>query len=259
MTEDEAFPADGDALPETPPRPQRWWIAGIALAVAGALLATFIPGLLPRERTGSGTGFVIAMGGYILTSAHVVRGATEITVHWSGRGYNASIVTLNSDYDLALLVCDSLPPVPAVAVAGGRPELGDPVTAVGHPGGTRHPTARSTTVAGVGWWAVGADGNVLRDLVATDDPFRPGYSGSPLVNEAGHVVGIVTGSVTSGTGKQFGFAVSIQQAAGWLAGRGMALSLESERPASALREADLLSRVAPSVVRVESRLPPGSP
>ncbi len=257
MTEDEVPPVE-EKLPEPPPRPRRWWVVGIVLVVAGALLATFVPGLLPREGTSSGTGFVVAEGGYVLTAAHVVLGATEITVYQDGRGYAASVAALSTDHDLALLSTADAPPMPVAVLAKGRPEFGDTVITVGHPAGSARPTARSTSVAGVGWWAVGPEGAVLRDLIATQDPFRRGYSGAPLVNDRGQVVGVVTGSVTSTSGKEFGFAVSIQRAADWLADRGMTLPLATGDLIAPLDEAEVVSRINPSVLRVEARFPPGT-
>lgn len=244
--------------PEVQPRPRRWWVVGIVLVVAGALLATFVPGLLPREGTSSGTGFVVAEGGYVLTAAHVVLGATEITVYQDGRGYAASIAALSTDHDLALLSAADAPPMPVAALAKGRPEFGDTVITVGHPAGSARPTTRSTSVVGVGWWAVGPEGAVLRDLIATQDPFRRGYSGAPLVNEAGQVVGIVTGSVNAPGGGELGFAVSIHRTVDWLAGWGMTLPLGSGTPSVPSREGEVVDLISASVVRVEARLPPGA-
>jgi len=259
MTEGEFLPAGGGAeVPEIPPRPRRWWVAGLTLLLVGALLATFIPGLLPREGTGSGTGFALAEGGYVLTAAHVVRGAAEISVYWEGRGYAASIIALSTDQDVALLVSDTLPPVPVVLLAGMQPEFGDPVTAVGHPGGAPRPTALSTSVAGIGWWAVGPEGAVLRGLIATRDSFRRGYSGAPLVNGRGQVVGVVTGSMTAASGEQFGFAVSIHRVVDWLSDRGIGLPTGSGDLLPPMEESEIVARLTPSVFRVEARFPPGA-
>lgn len=257
---DEDLPVEGEGeLPEAPPRPRRWWVAGLALLVAGALLAAFIPGLLPREKTGFGTGFVISPWGQVLTAAHVVEGATEITVHWDGRGYRAIPVALSAELDLALLLVEGAPPLPVAALAGERPGQGEALAAVGHPGGAIRASSLSTRVAGVGWSVV-SDGTVLRDLIATTDPFRPGYSGAPLVNAAGQVVGIVLGRLNYGSasGPQFGYAVSIHRAADWLAGRGMALSFAPGEPSIPRGQAEVLELVVPSVVRIETRLPPGT-
>ncbi|MGD9840681.1 MAG: S1C family serine protease [Candidatus Bipolaricaulis sp.] len=255
MTDELPLEPEGEPQPLSP---RRWWVPFLSLLLAGALLATFIPGLLPRERTGSGTGFGIAAGGYVLTAAHVVRGASEIAVYWEGQRHRATAIALSPDHDLALLVMDNAPPLPVASLALDRPKVGDAVVAVGHPTGAAQPLALPTHVVGVGWWAVGPETTVLRDLIATQDPFRPGYSGAPLLNEAGQVVGIVTGSAAAEGGPEVGFAVSIHRAVDWLAGRGMALSLASGGSSLSLREGEALDLIGPAVVRVEARLPPGS-
>jgi S1-C subfamily serine protease len=258
MTDEVVPVGTEEELPELAPRPRRWWLAGIAIVLAGALLALYVPGLLPGEETGSGTGFVVSGAGHVLTAAHVVEGATEISVYWDGRRHRATTSALSAGHDLALLVMENPPRLPVAVLAAERPEVGDPVTAVGHPGGAARPVSLSTRVAGGGWWAVGPDGDLLQDIVTTEDPFRPGYSGAPLVNAAGQVVGIVAGTVTTTGGQELGFAVSIQQAVAWLAGRGTALALSSDAVSASLGEAEIVALIGPAVVRVEARLPPGS-
>jgi len=244
--------------PEVQPRPRRWWVPLLVLALTGSLLAVYIPGLLPQQRSGSGTGFVIAEGGYVLTAAHVVRGADEITVRWEGRRYRATTVAMNTAHDLALLLVADAPPMPVVVLGVDPPDLGDEATAVGYPTGTARATSLTTTVAGLEWWAVSPSGGVLSDLIATREPFRPGYSGAPLVNASGEVVGVVTGSLTATSGREFGFAVSIRKAAEWLAWRGVTLPITSGRPEITLSGAEVARAVGDSVVRIEVRLPPRS-
>ncbi|MFH1609198.1 MAG: serine protease [Candidatus Bipolaricaulota bacterium] len=259
MNEEQPLPEAWEApLPEVQPRPRRWWVPFLVLVVAGALLAMFIPGLLPQERAGSGTGFVIAEGGYILTAAHVVRGADEITVRWEGRRYRATTVATNTEHDLALLLMEDAPPMPVAVLGRDPPELGDEATAVGYPTGTARSTSLTTSVAGLGWWAVGPDGTVLRDLIATREPFRPGYSGAPLVNASGEVVGVVTGSLTATSGREFGFAVSIRKAAEWLRTRGVTLPVTSGKPDITLSGTEIAGIIGDSVVRVEVHFPPGT-
>ena len=252
MTEPDVLPG-GEEVPEVPPR--RWWVAALVLLVAGAVLATFIPGLLPRETTNTGSGFVVAPG-YVLTAAHVVQGAREIALYREGRRWRAVAVAESPDLDLALLRVDGAPPWPATPLGGDPVWPGEEVAAVGHPAGALRPLVLPTRVAGVGLSVV-SEGTVLRDLVATEDPFAPGYSGSPLVDAAGHVVGVVLGRLNygDGPGAAFGYALSASRAAGWLAGLAVAPSLVSKTASGPLRGAEVLARVGPSVVRVEARLP----
>lgn len=256
MSEDDGLPG-GEEAREIPSRP-RWWVPLLVLLLGGALLALYIPRLLPEERTGYGTGFAIREGGYILTAAHVVRGATEIGVRWEGHRYPATAIALSAEHDLALLLAEGIPAIPAAVLAGDRPRVGDEVTAVGHPTGAARPVPLLTRVSGVGGWAVGPEGAVLRDLITTQNPFRPGYSGSPLVNEAGQVVGLVTGNATAESGPEFGFAMSIHRVADWLAGRGMTLPLQGGSTAVALSEEEQGDAIWAAVVRVEAQFPPGA-
>lgn len=261
MTEEHPLPEAWEeplSEPEIQPRPRRWWVPLLVLALAGVLLADYIPGLLPQQRSGSGTGFVIAEGGYVLTAAHVVRGADEIAVRWEGRRYRATTVAMNTEHDLALLLVADAPPMPVVVLGAGWPELGDEATAVGYPTGTARATSLTTTVAGLGWWAVSPRGDMLSDLIATRDPFRQGYSGAPLVNASGEVVGVVTGNLTATSGQEFGFAVSIREVVPWLARRGVTLPVTSEATGITLSGTEVARAVGDSVVRVEVQLPPGS-
>lgn len=255
MTELDGLPL-GEEIPEVPPRPRRWWVVGLVLVVAGAVLATFIPGLLPRESTGSGSGFVVAPG-YVLTAAHVVQGAREITVYGEGRRYRASTVAESPDLDLALLRVGGGLLLPAAPLAADPPWPGEEVAAVGHPAGAVRPVVLSTRVAGTGLSVV-SDGTLLRDLIATTDPFPAGYSGSPLVNAASQVVGVVLGrlSYRDGSGPELGYTLSVHQAAQWLTSQGGGFFLVSGVPPGPLREEEILTQVGPSVVRVEARLPP---
>ncbi|MCX7750323.1 MAG: serine protease [Candidatus Bipolaricaulota bacterium] len=234
-----------EEVPERP-RPRRWWIPAVALLVAGTLLALLIPGLLPREGTGSGTGFVVG-DGYVLTAAHVVEGAREIAVYREGRRYPATSVAVNPGEDLALLRVEGLPSLSPLPWAPGS-VVGERGVAVGYPHGSSQPVARWTAVAGVG-------GSGARGAVYTTDPFAKGSSGAPLVNASGHVVGIVTGNVASG-GDEFGVATPASRAAAWL--RSLGVPVEISLAGDPLPPAEVEARTRASVLRVEARLPPGA-
>lgn len=244
---EEELPLPEEVVPESP-RPRRLWVPALALLVAGALLALLIPGLLPREGTGSGTGFVVGEG-YVLTAAHVVDGAVSITVHLGGRPYRANVVEANPRDDLALLWVERLPRVAALPWAPRLEGVGDQVVAVGHPHGTGSPAARWTAVAGMG------GSGPLRLVLYTADPFAKGYSGAPLVDRAGQVVGVVTGNVASG-GVELGVATPASRAAPWLAGLGVPLPLSFG--GDPLTPSEVEARIQGSVVRIEARFPPGA-
>ncbi len=161
----------------------------------------------------SGSGFVVADDGYMLTNAHVVEGSKRITVSLSnGRTYKAELVAFDELTDLALLKAatgkDRLP----VAPMGNSASLssGDWVIAVGCPVGLDF-----TVTLGIvsnpkrSAFEVGAP-HMKGAFIQTDAALNQGNSGGPLVNEEGKVVGINT-MVRTNT-EAIGFAIPINRA-----------------------------------------------
>jgi len=159
---------------------------------------------------GQGSGFIVSPDGYVLTNAHVVENADEVTVKTTDRReYTAKVVGSDERTDVALLKIDAknLPTV----------RLGDPsklkpgewVVAIGSPFGFEN-----TVTAGV----VSATSRAMRDgsitpFIQTDVAVNPGNSGGPLFNLRGEVVGI-NSQIYSRTGGYMGvsFAVPIDVA-----------------------------------------------
>ncbi|WP_309681742.1 Do family serine endopeptidase [Polaromonas sp.] len=146
------------------------------------------PGL-PQEvpTRGQGSGFIVSSDGIILTNAHVVRDAKEVTVKLTDRReYRARVLGADPKTDVAVLRIDAknLP----VVMLGKISELkvGEWVLAIGSPFGFEN-----TVTAGV----VSAKGRSLPDdsavpFIQTDVAVNPGNSGGPLFNTRGEVVGI---------------------------------------------------------------------
>ena len=134
-----------------------------------------------------GSGFIVSADGIILTNAHVVRGAKEVTVKLTDRReYRAKVLGADPKTDVAVLRIDAknLPVVQLGKVADLR--VGEWVLAIGSPFGFEN-----TVTAGV----VSAKGRSLPDdsavpFIQTDVPINPGNSGGPLFNARGEVVGI---------------------------------------------------------------------
>ncbi|MDB5931426.1 MAG: protease Do [Polaromonas sp.] len=136
---------------------------------------------------GQGSGFIVSADGIILTNAHVVRGAKEVTVKLTDRReFRAKVLGADPKTDVAVLKIDAsnLP----VATLGKTSELkvGEWVLAIGSPFGFEN-----TVTAGV----VSAKGRSLPDdsavpFIQTDVAINPGNSGGPLFNARGEVVGI---------------------------------------------------------------------
>ena len=143
----------------------------------------------PSERItrGQGSGFIVSPDGIILTNAHVVKGATEVTVKLTDRReFRAKVLGADPKTDVAVLRIDAknLPVVQLGKVTDLR--VGEWVLAIGSPFGFEN-----TVTAGV----VSAKGRSLPDdsavpFIQTDVPINPGNSGGPLFNARGEVVGI---------------------------------------------------------------------
>jgi serine protease Do len=136
---------------------------------------------------GQGSGFVISADGLILTNAHVVREAKEVTVKLSDRReYTAKVLGIDTTTDIAVL---RIPAKDLPVVRLGDPkslEVGDPVLAIGAPYGLEQ-TATSGIVSAKGR---SLPGDAVVPFIQTDAAVNPGNSGGPLFDGSGSVVGI---------------------------------------------------------------------
>jgi serine protease Do/serine protease DegQ len=173
-----------------------------------------IPDMGPRERQfqSAGSGVIFdAKNGYIVTNAHVVDNATEITVTLQdGRDLAATVVGSDVPSDVAVL---KVPPESLTQVALGdstRLEVGDFVVAIGNPFGLQH-TVTSGIVSGLGRSGINPDG--YEDFIQTDASINPGNSGGALVNLRGELVGINSAILSrSGGNIGIGFAIPVNMA-----------------------------------------------
>src|SRR3954465_1910168 len=173
-----------------------------------------------RAAAGLGSGFIVRGDGAILTNAHVVAGATRISVAMKdGTTYPARLLGIDETNDLAVLKIDArnLP----VAPLGSSSDLliGEWTIAIGNPYGfllaNSEPSVTVGVVSGVGrnLAAQGEGAGVYVDMIQTDASINPGNSGGPLVNAAGEVIG-VNSSIFSPSGGSIGlgFAIPINRA-----------------------------------------------
>lgn len=166
---------------------------------------------------GTGTGVVITADGEILTNAHVVDGASKVSVLFSDSIDPISAVVLAKDVgnDLALLKIDATGLTPAVFADPESIGVGDEVVAVGFAldldGG---PTVTRGIISALNRTIENGDG-ALDGLIQTDAAISSGNSGGPLVNARGQVVGINTAVFTSTAGtaaNNVGFSISVGEA-----------------------------------------------
>jgi serine protease Do/serine protease DegQ len=173
-----------------------------------------IPDIGPRERQfqSAGSGVIFdARNGYIVTNAHVVDNATEITVTLQdGRDLSATVVGSDVPSDVAVL---KVTPENLTQLALGdssKLEQGDYVVAIGNPFGLQH-TVTQGIVSGLGRSGINPDG--YEDFIQTDASINPGNSGGAPVNLRGELVGINSAILSrSGGNIGIGFAIPVNMA-----------------------------------------------
>ena len=173
-----------------------------------------------RVGAGIGSGFITRSDGVILTNAHVVSGATRVSVAMrDGTSYPARVLGVDETNDLALLRIDARN-LPVTPLGDSRSLLvGEWAIAIGNPYGfvlgNTEPSVTAGVISAVGRNLVGrGEGNgVYVDMIQTDASINPGNSGGPLVNAAGEVIG-VNSSIYSPSGGSvgLGFAIPINRA-----------------------------------------------
>jgi len=160
-----------------------------------------------RLRQSVGSGVIIdGRRGLVLTNAHVIEDAEDITVTLKDRrSFTARLIGSDRGTDIAVL---RIPPVRAPRLRFGNSddlEVGDFVIAIGNPFGLGQ-TVTSGIVSALGRTGIGED--TLGELIQTDASINPGNSGGPLIDLAGEVVGINTALIgPSGGNVGIGFAV----------------------------------------------------
>lgn len=177
----------------------------------------FFFGQQSRDQTsaGIGSGFIIRADGVILTNAHVVAGATKISVAMrDGQTYNAKLLGSDEMNDLAVLQI-SAKNLPVAALGTSRGLLiGEWAIAIGNPYGfvlgNSEPSVSLGVISATGrnLTARSEGGGVYVDMIQTDASINPGNSGGPLVNAMGEVIG-VNSSIYSPTGSSVGLGFSI--------------------------------------------------
>ncbi len=173
------------------------------------------------NESSGGAGVIVDEQADILTSLHVVQGASEVRVVFSdGTESRAEIVAKLPDRDIAVLRALSPPAQLIVATLGnpGALRIGDPAFAIGNPFGLTG-SLSAGVISGLDRAMTGPGlAQPIAGLIQFDAAVNPGSSGGPLVDQNGDVVGIVTGLVNP-AGKVFsgvGFAVTIDAAAAGL-------------------------------------------
>jgi len=207
---------------------------------------------------GSGTGFCIAEGNYVLTNHHVIKGAKKIKVHLNGEKekYSAKLIADNETGDMAILKIDlpavkKLTPIPLMA---SDVKIGEDVCALGFPGILSRNITLTLTKGIVSTLPGNPEDN--DGFIATDCKVNPGNSGGPLCSFFGGIAGMVTAkSHNTSSEDSYGLVIPVARLRKFL---GENLPADARRPppqrakTANLNLSDLAEKFAPSVVYIEN-------
>jgi S1-C subfamily serine protease len=167
-----------------------------------------------QQGTATGSGFVVDKNGTIVTNAHVVDGASKVTVSLEegGDAIDAKVLGVDNDSDVAVLKIDPSGKDLTVLPLGdsSKAQVGDPVVAIGNPFGLQR-TVTTGIVSALQRQVDAPSGFPISDVIQTDAAINPGNSGGPLLNAQGRVIGI-NSQIATGGGQGsvgIGFAVPI--------------------------------------------------
>jgi putative serine protease PepD len=171
-----------------------------------------------QQGESTGSGFVVDKSGTILTNAHVIEGASKVTVQFEDRKLvDARVMGKDTSTDLAVLRVnpDGLDLEPLELGRSKSVQVGDPTIAIGNPFGLDR-TLTTGVVSALQRRITAPSGFEIKDVIQTDAAINPGNSGGPLLDAAGRVIGINSQIATGGGGGQgnigIGFAIPIDTA-----------------------------------------------
>jgi putative serine protease PepD len=148
----------------------------------------------PQAQVAQGTGFEIDDRGDIVTNAHVVSGATSISVETNdGKTSRATLVGSDATTDVAVIHISTAAAALHPLTFGDSTALavGDPVVAIGDPFGLAD-SVSAGIVSALGRTITSPDNHPIQDAIQTDAALNHGNSGGPLFNDQGEVVGITS-------------------------------------------------------------------
>jgi len=149
-----------------------------------------------KAQMSRGTGVVLTKDGYIVTCNHVLQGCGTVKIGQGEKTFNARIVGTDPYNDIALLKAEKGEFTPTETGDSEKLNVGQYVFALANPFNRNQPTATSGMVTSInstirGWRGATA----MENVIATDAQLNPGFSGGPLIDVEGKLIGINTAYV----------------------------------------------------------------
>jgi len=143
-----------------------------------------------KAQMSHGTGVVLTKDGYIVTCNHVLSGCSTVKIGQGEKTFNAKIVGTDPYNDVALLKAEKGEFTPIEMGDSEKLNVGQYVLALANPFNRHQSTATSGMVTSVNSTLRGWRGTQMENIIATDAQLNPGFSGGPLVDVHGRLIGI---------------------------------------------------------------------
>lgn len=167
-------------------------------------------------RAVTGTGIVLSENGYILTNFHVIESAYDngtpiVILLYDGEEYEADVVGVEPDSDLAVLKIEAEGLMAAALGDSDEMRVGQTIYTVGNPLGELTYTMTSGIISALGR-RITTDEAVIVNMFQVDAAINNGNSGGPVFNVCGQVIGVVTAKYSQYGMEGLGFAIPINDA-----------------------------------------------
>ena len=203
----------------------------------------------------SGTGFFISKNGHILTNAHVINNSSKLLVYINKKEYKAVLITKDVVNDIAIIKIE-YNSTPLVLQMKEKSKIGTEITVLGYPNIKLQGNDKKATFG-----YINSTSGVLADkrFLQISAPIQPGNSGSPLVNNKGEVLGIITSTLnqkvalknTGSLAQNVNYAIKITYAMTLLIENN--ITLENIIPTKDLSRVKLVENINDSVVLIYSK------
>lgn len=151
-----------------------------------------------NSRMSHGTGVILTKEGYIVTCNHAIAGCNKVKIGQGQKTYDARIVGTDPYNDIALLKAEKNKDFQPIELGdSSKLSTGQFILALANPFNRQQPTATTGIITTPDATLHGLRGTAMENIIATDAKLNPGFSGGPLVNAEGKLIGINTAYVWS--------------------------------------------------------------